>query len=271
MTAVSTAKKPQDLNLVAAYNPHMSRTMIERIDELLAEQGKTRRGAAIAAGLGADFIRNLERRSGASPRAANLRRLAQELGTTINWLQSGEGGKYATPTVQVPAAEKAVEALEPMAVAVPQAALSLANMQSAMAPDLPVFGTAAGSMEIDGHGGFEMEARVIEYVRRPPALSGVADAYAIYVEGMSMHPKHSDGELRFIHPHRRPRIGDSVIVQAKYSEADAFEAYIGDLVRRSGDRLVLGKLHPVASEVEFEMRYVRSIHRVLTVNELFSV
>lgn len=259
------------MKFVAAYNPQMSRTMIERIDELLAEQKKTRRGAAIAAGLGADFIRNLERRSGSSPRAANLRSLAQVLGTTINWLQSGDGNKYAAPKIDAQAANDAIELAEPMAVAVPQAALSLAKLQSAMSPDLPVFGTAAGSMAVEGHGSFEMEARVIEYVRRPPALSGVADAYAIYVEGMSMHPKHSDGELRFIHPHRRPRIGDSVIVQAKYSEAGPVEAYIGDLIRRTGDRLVIGKLHPAPSEVEFEMRYVESIHRVLTVNELFSV
>lgn len=136
---------------------------------------------------------------------------------------------------------------------------------AAMPRDVPVYGTAAGSLV----GAFQFEG-VVEYVRRPPALMGVPVAYALYVTGSSMSPEHNPGDLRFIHPGRPPRVGDTVIVQTRNHEADGIASYIKTLVRMNDQRLVLQQRNPEAT-MEIDRRTVVAVHRVLTVNELFGV
>ncbi len=119
-------------------------------------------------------------------------------------------------------------------------------------------------------GAWEMEARVIDYVRRPPALVTVPDAYAFFVSGTSMIPEHRPGDLRFVHPYTPPRQGDSVVIQARYNSHDGIEAFLAHYDHRNGEKLFVTKLNPAAT-VEFDLRYVQAVHRVLTMNELFGV
>lgn len=139
--------------------------------------------------------------------------------------------------------------------------------RTAMPNDVPVRGTAAGSHL---RGAFQISDDAIDYVRRPPALNGARNAYALYVEGTSMVPVYNPGDLLFVHPDRPPRIGDSVVVQVQLREADGPEATIGYLRRRSASALVIGKLSPEA-EVEINTRTIIAVHKVLTMNELFGV
>lgn len=137
-----------------------------------------------------------------------------------------------------------------------------------MPNDVPVLGTAAGSHL---RGAFQLdEANIVDWVRRPPALAGAKTAYAIYVEGSSMAPEHNAGDLRFVHPGRPPRIGDTVIVQLRNGPHEPIEASIGHYRRKTATQLVIGKLNPEA-EVQLKLDIVIDIHKVLTMNELFGV
>ncbi len=55
--------------------------------------------------------------------------------------------------------------------------------------------------------------QVIDTVRRPPALKGIEDAFAIFVTGTSMEPRYFEGDLLFVHPTRPPEPGCDVLVE----------------------------------------------------------
>lgn len=268
-SAPSTANSPQDPVRFTAYIPRMNEDLVRRIDQRLEKLNKTRRGASLEAGLSPDFIRNLARSPDSSPKAINLARLARVLSTTDTWLLHGTSDEEAGPIkdppkepIQRPPSEPGVH--PPTAPEGPKAPYIRAETLR----DFPVLGTAAGSLAIHQQGGFEMETRVIEYVWRPPAFHSVPSGYAIYVTGSSMEPKFYDGDLVFVHPHKPPRPGDTVVIQSEYSPSNGVEAYIGDLVRRTSDKIIIRKLNP-ESEIEFNRQYVKAMHRVLRMGELF--
>ncbi|HEX2020266.1 MAG TPA: S24 family peptidase [Aurantimonas sp.] len=152
----------------------------------------------------------------------------------------------------------------------PIAAFNLDALRAAMPLDMPVYGTAAGSLALHHEGAFELESRVVEYVRRPPALTNIPEAYGFYVAGGSMIPQHRPGDLRFAHPGLTPRRGDTVVVQARYAESLGVEAFIAHFQRRNDEYVFVSKLNP-ETEIRFEARYVVAIHRVLDLNELFGI
>jgi len=135
-----------------------------------------------------------------------------------------------------------------------------------MERDVPVMGTAAGSEQ----GSFHFEGGVVDYVRRPPALIAARDAYAIFVTGDSMEPVHPQGELRFVHPGRQPRSGDSVLIQLQEQDDGSVECFIKILKKRAGGQIVTEQLNP-AKDLKFDDAKVLYIHKVLTMNELFGV
>ena len=135
--------------------------------------------------------------------------------------------------------------------------------------DIEVRGTALGSVVANGVEGFQFEGGApVDYVRRPPALQHVRDAYAIFVSGDSMDPLHGPGELRFVNPTRPPAPGDSVIVVTRHWAEDPGQAYIKIYRRRKGEALVLEQINPHL-RIEIPLRYVVSVHRVLSTAELF--
>lgn len=232
-------------------NPRMIENGIQaRIRELLDERGMTAEAASRKAGLDKTYLRKLFERPNASPGTKALASLADALGTTVGYLVNGK------------------DAPEAMAIRGEARAASVPLPPIATLPnDLPVRGTAAGS-----HlgGAFQFEGGIVDYVRRPPALLGAMNAYGLFIEGTSMVPEHNPGDLRFVHPDRPPRIGDSVIVQVRNGPNHEPEAMIGHLLRRTETTVFLGKLNPEAT-VQLKRETVISIHKVLTVNELFGV
>ncbi len=225
----------------------MAETLRDRIRNRLDETGMSPEEASRKAGLDKTYLRKLFERPASQPGAETLRKLADALDTTTAALL-GE----AKPQPIVTDVRGAAVAVPPL---------------TAMPNDLPVRGTAAGSHL---RGAFELEPGIVDWVRRPPALAGAANAYALYIEGTSMVPEHNPGDLRIVHPDRPPRIGDSVIVQVRISRDAAIEATIGHLLRRTERAVIIGKLNPKA-EVELKRETVVAIHKVLTLNELFGV
>jgi phage repressor protein C with HTH and peptisase S24 domain len=225
---------------------HMSQLLSDRIKQRLSALGMTMREASIKATGSAETIRAIVNGKSQNPRVDTLAKIAEVLETSPEWL-TGRGDTPESPQVI------------PAPVTIPQ--------RMAMPADVPVLGTAAGSLI---GGAFQLEGGVIDYVRRPPALSGARDIYALYVEGTSMEPLFRPGGLIFVHPHKPPRIGDSVVVQIRNGEHDSIQASIGYLRARTALHVVLGKLNP-ASEVSLDRNTVVAIHRVLDMNELFGV
>lgn len=250
---------------LAGKFPLMADTLLDRIDERLRVLGLSDRAASMKAGLGEGAIRDLRRRGPrSSMHGRSLERLAAALETSPSWLL----GQGEAPEASAPAAPMPVETRDALGPAVRVADVGL-PARAQMPEDVPVLGTAFGSV-IRQVEGFQFEGGQIDTVRRPPALAGAKDLYAIYVEGDSMFPAHPAGELRFVHPHRPCQVGDSVVVVTRHHDGDPGQAYIKVLQKRSLGKIYLRQYNPEAI-LEIDMRFVVSIHRVLTTGELFGV
>lgn len=107
--------------------------------------------------------------------------------------------------------------------------------------DLKVRGAVMGGDD----GDFTFNGEVADYVPRPPGLVGVADAFALYVQGDSMSPRFEPGSLIYIHPGRPPAPGNDVVVEcfAKDGQGGG-PCYLKRLVRRTAARVDLMQFNP---------------------------
>lgn len=132
--------------------------------------------------------------------------------------------------------------------------------------DLPVYGSA-----LCGDGAsFEMNGQIIDRVPRPPRLSGVSGAYALFVAGDSMYPWRKSGDLVYVHPHLPVSQGDYVVVQMKQQTGAGHVAYIKKLVRRTGTKIKLLQFNP-SREVDFSVTEVEFIHRIVDWSEIIRI
>jgi phage repressor protein C with HTH and peptisase S24 domain len=94
-----------------------------------------------------------------------------------------------------------------------------------------------------GRGGGEqrmfLEDGPIGYTPRPANLTGVRDAYAIYMIGDSMEPRYEQGWLLHVNPFKPPTRGRDVVV-FKRDQAVLIKQFIG----WNDDALVLRQLNP---------------------------
>ena len=231
----------------------MDKGLISRIKQRCKELGKSERAVSLEATGKPDTIRMITSGRTQSPRSDTLAAVARILQVTPNWLLTGDEAETPGP------AERR-EGFERVEIPVPR--------PTDMARDLPVYGTAAGSLLHEG--AVVIEDQVADYVRRPPALVGAPEAYGIFITGDSMEPEHRDGDLRFVHPRRPVHIGDTVIVQTRYRDGGPIESYIKHLRRRTNEKIVLSQLNPEAM-IEIPRMYVTAIHRVLSMRELYGV
>lgn len=205
-----------------------------------------------------------------------LEAIADELGTDPSTVRKLEKGLMQLTPKWLEPLKSILKASADEIIADPDRPRPVGEMRKAdipaprmheLANDVPVRGTAAGS---HAGGAFQLETSVVDWVRRPPALLGAMNAYALYVEGVSMMPEHRPGDLRFVHPDRPARIGDSVVVQVQTIPNGEVQAMIGHLLKRTEKAVFLGKLNPEAT-VELKRETVKSIHKILTLNDLFGV
>lgn len=219
----------------------MAGTVQDRILERLEVLGLSPRAASLQAteGRSNDLIRGILRDKDRVPRGDSLKRLAPVLQCSVEWLLTGNGPE-------------------------PPGEPSPSDLAEA-SDQVPVRGTASGAVA----GAFRLGGPV-DSVPRPPGLKSARDVYAIFVASTSMMPEHNPGDLRYVNPHRPVRPDDSVIVEARWREGGDVEAYIGRFLGEDNDKVWIGKLNPKAT-VEFERRFVRSVHKVMTTNELFGV
>ncbi|MBW8637039.1 helix-turn-helix transcriptional regulator [Hoeflea sp. WL0058] len=121
--------------------------------------------------------------------------------------------------------------------------------------DVPVYGQAVGGDD----GEFVLNGEKLDDVFRPPSLSSVIDAYAVYVTGSSMEPRYFDGEVVYVNPIKKARRGDFVVAQIRDPERETTMAYVKRFVRWNERELVLFQYNP-EKELKFQARDVISVH-----------
>jgi SOS-response transcriptional repressor LexA len=226
----------------------MTNPLIARLSSLMKEKGMNANRLSIEATGARDTVRKILDGTTKHPRIDTIIKLAEVLGTSPQFLM----GDDTAPSGDGKGPEREAPLLPP---------------RTAMPLDVPVMGTAAGSHL---RGAFQFEGGVVDYVRRPPALMGARDIYSLFVEGTSMEPQYHPGDLVYINPHKPPRAGDIVIVECRNGEAGPHEASIGIFRRKTEKAIVIGKHNPPA-DIEINRETVKSVHKVLSINELFGV
>jgi phage repressor protein C with HTH and peptisase S24 domain len=139
---------------------------------------------------------------------------------------------------------------------------------AALPHDVPVRGTARG--DNDGKGDFAFNGEVAGYVRRLPGLSGVKDAFALYVQGSSMSPWREEGGLVYINPHRPARVGDHVVVEMRPTQdGEPGVVWLKKLIGRSPDgSLTLAQYNPRNDRIKLAGTKVLRVLRVAEWEEL---
>ena len=133
--------------------------------------------------------------------------------------------------------------------------------------DLPVYGVAVGGVE----GDFSFNGSVVDYVRRPPMLTRIGNAFGVYVTGDSMSPRFDHGDLVFVHPGRPAQPGNDVIVELHGEHGEPGPCYIKRLVRRTPDRVQLSQFNPPRDDIVIEAARIKAIYRILTAAEMLGV
>ncbi len=147
------------------------------------------------------------------------------------------------------------------------------------AENLPVWGSGLGAdREVDGEAIEQTmlnTGEVLEYVRRPAILAGKKGAYAIHVQGSSMHPALPEGEI-VVACHGMPlSIGDNVVVYLRPVTADGDDGasargvLVKELVRRSASYVELRQYEP-RRDFKIATEEVLRIDRILTRREMIS-
>lgn len=130
--------------------------------------------------------------------------------------------------------------------------------------DVPLVGTAAGADE----GAFQMNTGdPVDYKQRLPGIAKARDVYAVEMIGTSMYPAIRDGELLYVHPHKRPVPGDDVVIQIKNGDDGSVTAFVKRL-KRMDDLWVYVEQFGPPGDRKFPMSKVKAVHKVLTLKEL---
>jgi SOS-response transcriptional repressor LexA len=232
----------------------------ERVDQLRDAKGiESDRALSIAVNGKPDLIRDAKRKQ-RLPKGDNLASLAEALGTTVDWLMHGSPSEVASE------------------VAFADASLRWQGFPGGRRNEtLPVLGTAHGGTvihpDVDGAEAdveqtlFE-PTQVVRYIIRPPALTGVQEAYAVYVQGDSMDPRYRPGDMAVVDPRKPPQIGDDVIVQMSSNGDDEISCIlIKTLARRSATFVELIQYNPPL-RFRVDVRRVRRLHRIMTQSDM---
>lgn len=116
-----------------------------------------------------------------------------------------------------------------------------------------------------GRGGNEQEMFLqdgpIDYIRRPPSLAHVRDAYAIYMVGESMYPRFRPGQILHVNPFKPPQPGTGVVVTLKSGAV-----LIKEFVRRGAKTLSLCQYNP-AEDLAYPQNEIEALHTVVGLEE----
>lgn len=202
----------------------------------MAELNLSYRAASLEAGMSPEAVSKMLKPGAGLPRGGSLAGLAKALKTTEQWLLSGDGERTAVDETHDD--------------------LIYAD------GEVDIKAVAAGSYQ----GAFQIFDNAIGRTPLPRGLRRYNDVYAIVIINDSMYPEHKPGDIRFVTPSIRPKLGESVVVEFERDPDQGPEAMIGHL-KLNGATIKIGKLNPVG-DVEIEANQVHRLHRIATQNEV---
>jgi len=215
--------------------------------------------AELARRTGASYERVIKCAQGkvAQPRGTLMADMARELGVRLAWLRYGE------------------DPMEPEGAPEDSTLRYLKTSAGARKPDAPAPSAdtwprdlpVSGANPAGENGAMALSAEPVEFVRRPPGLQSVPDAYGFYVMDDTMAPRYPSGELCLVHPHRPPRPGDDVVIRLTPGDGETQKAYLRRFLRQSADEIVCQQFNP-PSEAAFPRNRVESVHKVMPLHEL---
>lgn len=123
--------------------------------------------------------------------------------------------------------------------------------------DLPVIGAVKGGSE----GFYFNDGDAKEYVVRPGGLEGVANGFALYVDGDSMEPRYFAGEILYVNPNRP--VTKNCFVAVELGDG---QGLIKQFLRRSDDHIVLRQFNP-AKDLRIAAKDVKRIYRIVGAGE----
>lgn len=234
--------------------------LIERIQQRMDALGISARELSLRTTGKPDLVRDI-RRKGHAPSAENLARLARELDVSVDWLL---GRSFASDPVasEISLVERQI----------PRGGENLSNGNG-----IPLVGTGdcadinffddQGRVVAIERSSFDPE-HTVRMIRRPPALIGARDLYAIYFHGESMQPRFEPGEVGIVDPTRPVAPGDYVLVQLNNGEDDdVVSVLVKRLVHQNSQRVVLEQFNP-ARQFEVPRDRIARIHRILPQTDL---
>lgn len=242
----------------------MPETLKDRVQGRLDALGIGAVAAATGAGLERTYIRDIVTGKKKTVSVDKLPKLAEALATTVEYLT------FASDVPEQGAGERAKRPEHPA----PD--IDLSKAENAPPPrrfsgprDVPVYGTAVGGGR--GDGDFRFNGEQIDMAPRPPGIASRKGVYALYVENDSMYPRFEPGNRLYVDPHRKPRPGDDVIVELHSEiEGEAGPGFIKRLVKLTPTRVIVEQFNP-PREIAFEARHVRTLHRVIPMDELLGI
>ena len=98
---------------------------------------------------------------------------------------------------------------------------------------------------------------VFEYVKRPPILAGLPQAFAVYMVGESMEPRYFAGDTLYIHPNRPIRAGCFVLI-----ELPEQQAIVKQFISQDDNRVVVEQFNP-ANRFDIPRAKVVNMYRVV--------
>ncbi|NNE82471.1 MAG: hypothetical protein HKN28_00720 [Alphaproteobacteria bacterium] len=261
--------------------------LIDRINERLAALGLKARTASLRAGLGPDAIRSIQRGKSRYPRTDTLAKLAPVLGTSLEYLSTGNGPEHVNDDrtahlgMQQRNASGAIARETPqdghgsdpemtgnypkgdaiVGDSAPGQPLMMHPIPEQGGRNLPVRGVAAAGTDAL----FITNGEPHDWLLRPAVLIGVNEAYAVVAAGTSMEPRYFDGEVVFVHPGRRVGPGPHTFVVVQFypqEEGEAPKAIIKKYERLTGVELILSQYNP-PQELRFPVETVKSIHLIV--------
>ncbi|MBL6854530.1 MAG: helix-turn-helix transcriptional regulator [Alphaproteobacteria bacterium] len=203
--------------------------------------------------------------TGPATRSKHITGIARHTGATTDWLESEKG---APP---MPGDAPGIEGADDRVVD-PRVSTALHENETlfrdAMPRDIPVYGSGQGGSD----GSFEFNTGdPIDFVRRPPRLAGMRDAYAIYLTGESMVPWREEGQPVYAVPSLPVRVMDYVVLQLKPRHpGDAPFAYVKRLLKRTGTQLIVEQFNP-PKKLSFPMDKVHTVHRIMDWSDLLGL
>ncbi|MBB3347339.1 LexA family transcriptional regulator [Sphingomonas sp. BK069] len=202
---------------------------------------------------------------------------------SVGIVRGPEDWRGPMPSLGEPAFDNAPPARQRAAEDRPKPNASVVKLEGAsqerMLEDLPIYGTALGAArQVDGEAIEQVTlntAETIAYVKRPVILNGHGSAYALYVTGHSMEPRHMDGEMLIVDPKARVRIMDDVVVYLRPENPEldngqeARAVLVKRLLRRSSGYIELEQFQP-AKQFRIDAADVLRIDRVVPWQELLA-